>query len=79
VIIDCDTHLVPRDAFDRIDGRYREIKPTLKFDPGGRMKKFEDVRLLRDNPKISEEAKERSGGKMPGSCLTWQSDHRGYS
>jgi predicted TIM-barrel fold metal-dependent hydrolase len=26
-------------------------------DPGGRMK-FEDVRLLRDNPKISEEAKE---------------------
>jgi hypothetical protein len=57
VIIDCDTHLMPRDAFDRIDGRYREIKPTLKFDPGGRMK-FEDVRLLRDNPKISEEAKE---------------------
>jgi hypothetical protein len=49
---------MPRDAFDRIDGRYREIKPTLKFDPGGRMKKFEDVRLLRDNPKISEEAKE---------------------
>ena len=58
MIIDCDTHLVPRDAFDRIDGRYRGIKPTLKFDPGGRMKKFEDVRLLRDNPKISEEAKE---------------------
>src|SRR5262245_55819693 len=27
-------------------------------DPGGRMK-FEDVRLLRDNPKISESAKER--------------------
>ena len=26
-------------------------------DPGGRMK-FEDVRLLRDNPKISEQAKE---------------------
>ena len=26
-------------------------------DPGGRMK-FEDVRLLRENPKISEEAKE---------------------
>jgi predicted TIM-barrel fold metal-dependent hydrolase len=29
VIIDCDTHLMPRDAFDGIEG---QIKPTLKFD-----------------------------------------------
>jgi hypothetical protein len=49
---------MPRDAFDRIDGRYREIQPRLKFDPDGQMKKFDDVRLLRDNPKISKEAKE---------------------
>jgi predicted TIM-barrel fold metal-dependent hydrolase len=32
VIIDCDTHLMPRDAFDGIDGRHRQIKPALKFD-----------------------------------------------
>jgi len=32
VIIDCDTHLMPRDAFDGIDDRYRQTKPRLKFD-----------------------------------------------
>jgi predicted TIM-barrel fold metal-dependent hydrolase len=32
VIIDCDTHFMPRDAFDAIDDRYRHTKPTLKFD-----------------------------------------------
>jgi predicted TIM-barrel fold metal-dependent hydrolase len=32
VIIDCDTHCMPRDAFDGIDDRYRQTKPRLKFD-----------------------------------------------
>jgi len=32
VIIDCDTHLMPRDAFDGVDGRLEPIKPKLKFD-----------------------------------------------
>jgi predicted TIM-barrel fold metal-dependent hydrolase len=32
VIIDCDTHFMPRDAFDGVDDRYRQAKPRLKFD-----------------------------------------------
>jgi predicted TIM-barrel fold metal-dependent hydrolase len=32
VIIDCDTHLMPRDAFDGVDGRLEAIKPKLQFD-----------------------------------------------
>jgi predicted TIM-barrel fold metal-dependent hydrolase len=32
VIIDCDTHLMPRDAFDGIASRLQAKKPTLQFD-----------------------------------------------
>ncbi|MBM4297139.1 MAG: amidohydrolase [Deltaproteobacteria bacterium] len=32
MIIDCDTHLMPRDAFDGVDGRLGTIKPNLQFD-----------------------------------------------
>ena len=32
MIIDCDTHLMPRDAFDGIDGRLEKVKPKLQFD-----------------------------------------------
>ena len=32
MIIDCDTHLMPRDAFDGVDGRLEPIKPKLQFD-----------------------------------------------
>ena len=36
MIIDCDTHLMPRDAFDGIEGNFDLRKPTLKFDEDGR-------------------------------------------
>jgi predicted TIM-barrel fold metal-dependent hydrolase len=32
VIIDCDTHIMPRDAFDGVEDSFGEIKPTLKFN-----------------------------------------------
>jgi predicted TIM-barrel fold metal-dependent hydrolase len=35
VIIDCDTHLMPRDAFDAVGGDLAALKPTLKFDDQG--------------------------------------------
>jgi predicted TIM-barrel fold metal-dependent hydrolase len=31
LIIDCDTHLMPRDAFDGVDGVFEPKKPQLKF------------------------------------------------
>src|ERR1700741_1517174 len=32
MIIDCDTHLMPRDAFENVGGSFEKIKPILKFD-----------------------------------------------
>ena len=32
MIIDCDTHLMPRDAFDGVGGSFAAVKPALKFD-----------------------------------------------
>ena len=32
MIIDCDTHLMPRHAFDGVDGRWEANKPKLQFD-----------------------------------------------
>lgn len=35
MIIDCDTHLMPRDAFDGVDGRSAASKPKLQFNDQG--------------------------------------------
>lgn len=32
VIIDCDTHFMPRDAFDGVDGKLATIRPKLQFN-----------------------------------------------
>ena len=36
MIIDCDTHLMPRDAFDGVSGTVAPRKPILKFNDEGR-------------------------------------------
>ncbi len=35
MIIDCDTHLMPADAFDGVGGDLAALKPALKFDDQG--------------------------------------------
>jgi hypothetical protein len=35
MIIDCDTHLMPREAFDGVDGEFGPRKPSLKFNNDG--------------------------------------------
>ena len=35
MIIDCDTHLMPRDAFDGVGDDFSQRKPTLKFNEDG--------------------------------------------
>jgi hypothetical protein len=32
MIIDCDTHLMPRHAFEHVDGTFAALKPRLKFN-----------------------------------------------
>ena len=35
MIIDCDTHFMPPDAFDRVPGALNALRPMLKFDAKG--------------------------------------------
>jgi predicted TIM-barrel fold metal-dependent hydrolase len=35
MIIDCDTHFYPRDAFEAMPERWRDYRPVLKFDDQG--------------------------------------------
>jgi len=35
MIIDCDTHFMPRDAFDHVGGEFLDRRPVLKFDDTG--------------------------------------------
>src|SRR5690349_1903136 len=35
MIIDCDTHFMPRDAFDRVSGALASQRPVLKVDENG--------------------------------------------
>ena len=35
MIIDCDTHLMPREAFDGVEGKFALRKPILKFNDEG--------------------------------------------
>lgn len=35
MIIDCDTHVIPRDAFDYVDEKLAALKPIFPFDDKG--------------------------------------------
>jgi len=35
MIIDCDTHILPRDAFDRVEGDLKPLRPIFHFDEKG--------------------------------------------
>jgi len=36
MIIDCDTHVIPRDAFDYVDKRFESLRPVCHFDENRR-------------------------------------------
>jgi predicted TIM-barrel fold metal-dependent hydrolase len=50
LIIDCDTHLMPRDAFDGVDGELSSHKPVLQFDQAGL---YSDVDFPGDAPQVA--------------------------
>jgi len=49
MIIDCDTHLMPREAFDGVDGEFGPRKPSLKFNSDGL---YVDVEFPGNPPKV---------------------------
>ena len=50
MIIDCDTHLMPRDAFDGVGGKLSSHKPVLQFDQAGL---YSDVDFPGDAPQVA--------------------------
>jgi len=66
MIIDCDTHLMPRDAFAGVDGRFRDIKPTLKFNE-------QDLYVDVDFPGYPREMPGTSPLSAPGSGAMFKS------
>ena len=50
MIIDCDTHLMPRDAFDGVGGELSSYKPVLQFDQAGL---YSDVDFPGDAPQLA--------------------------
>lgn len=50
MIIDCDTHLMPRDAFDGVGGELSSHKPVLQFDQAGL---YSDVDFPGDAPHVA--------------------------
>lgn len=66
MIIDCDTHLMPRDAFSAVGGALEDVKPTLKFDD---QDLYSDV----DFPGYPSETKGISPLPAPGSGAMFRS------
>ena len=50
MIIDCDTHVMPRDAFDRVGGSLDSRKPVLQFNQDGL---YVDVEFPGNAPEVS--------------------------
>jgi len=50
LIIDCDTHLMPRDAFDGVNGDLGSRKPVLQFNQAGL---YSDVDFPGDAPQVA--------------------------
>ena len=49
MIIDCDSHLMPKDAFDSVGGRFGSRKPILKFADNGL---YADVEFPGNAPQV---------------------------
>jgi predicted TIM-barrel fold metal-dependent hydrolase len=49
MIIDCDTHFMPRDAFDYVDEPLRPFMPRLEFDEKGLL---EDIEFPGEPPRV---------------------------
>ena len=49
MIIDCDSHLMPKDAFDSVGGRFGSRKPILKFADDGL---YADVEFPGNAPQV---------------------------
>ena len=49
MIIDCDSHLMPKDAFDSVGGRFGSRKPVLKFADNGL---YADVEFPGNAPQV---------------------------
>lgn len=68
MIIDCDTHYMPRDAFDRVSGALAARRPVLKFDDGGIYTGMDFPGRPTALPEATPLAAPGTGSEYPGMC-----------
>ncbi len=66
MIIDCDTHFMPKDAFDYLDPSLSDRKPVLKFDEQGLLTDIEFAGKPPQVPGTTPLPAPGSGGHYPG-------------
>ena len=66
MIIDCDTHFMPRDAFDNVEQTLQPLVPQLKFDERGLLVDIEFPGRPADVPGTTPLPAPGSGAHYPG-------------
>ena len=68
MIIDCDTHFMPKDTFEYVDGPLRRLKPVLKFNGEGLLADVEFPGKPADVPGTTPLPAPGSGASLRGLC-----------
>jgi predicted TIM-barrel fold metal-dependent hydrolase len=68
MIIDCDSHFMPPDAFDYLDDRFRQRRPVLQFGDDGLLKNIAFPGMPRQVPGTTPHPAPGSGSGMRGLC-----------
>jgi predicted TIM-barrel fold metal-dependent hydrolase len=68
MIIDCDSHFMPPDAFDYLGDRFRERGPALQFGEDGLLKNVAFPGMPQQVPGTTPHSAPGSGSSMRGLC-----------
>lgn len=68
MIVDCDTHFMPKDAFDHVDGALTERRPFLKFSEEGLLVDIDFPGMPPKVPGTTPLSAPGSGAKNKGLC-----------
>jgi len=68
MIIDCDTHYMPRDAFERMPAKFDPVRPRLKFDEHGVYVGMDFPGIPKPLPLATPLKAPGTGSEYPGMC-----------
>ncbi len=68
MIIDCDTHYMPRDAFERMPAKFDSVRPRLQFDENGVYVGMDFPGRPKPLPRATPLKAPGTGSEYPGMC-----------